>query len=205
MGLYVPLEWEPADELHCDVRLRPEAGIGRVSLVNLRDARMLQASKRLRFLTESAQPLRGSKARLDHFDGHPAARLLLFGFVNRSHAAFANQSIDSVAADRCEEARCTFHRQGSRRHLYRRRIQKTSSSVRLRQERQHFPGDRLVTARSCLEKRLPVALFQLQSRVVQTFDFFPTLSFHENASRPIHDAANSWRTSSRAAPSPRKP
>ena len=65
-----------ADELHGEVRLRAEAGVGRAGFVDLRDARVLQPAERLRFLFEAAQQLRAGKSGLDDLQRDGAARLI---------------------------------------------------------------------------------------------------------------------------------
>src|SRR6185295_3031484 len=56
-----------ANELHGEVRLRPESGVRRARVIDLRDTGMLQASESLGLLSEASQQFRTRKASLDDF------------------------------------------------------------------------------------------------------------------------------------------
>src|SRR5262245_12166648 len=73
----VLLERDSANELHREIRLRAEPGIGSSGLINLSDAGMLQAAERFGFLIEPPQQGRTGHPGLDHFERYGAARMLL--------------------------------------------------------------------------------------------------------------------------------
>ncbi len=148
MGFRIGQERLAADELHRKVRLPAEGGIGGARFIDLRDAGVLQAAQRLRFMFEPPQVLGRGVAGLDYFERHDAARLFLFGFIYRAHAPFAKQANNSIPADGgWKQTLGSFHRStslgGSHRHGPRGniecgRLEKTSLCLRLRQQRSHF-------------------------------------------------------------------
>ena len=89
----------PADILHGEVGLGSETGIGRAGFIDLGNAGMLQSAERLRFLLEPAKQFGTGQAGLDDFQGHSPPGLILFGFIDGAHAAFADQPENPVTAD----------------------------------------------------------------------------------------------------------
>ncbi len=90
-----------ADELHREEWLLAKAGVLGAGFVDLGDTGVLQPPERLGFLFEAPQQIRARQAGLDYLEGNTAIRILLFGFIDGTHAAFAKQSNDSVIADAC--------------------------------------------------------------------------------------------------------
>ena len=75
------------DQFHGEKRLNAETRVGAASLVDLRDAGMLQPAQRLRLLLEAAQHLGAGPGGLDHFERDTAPGLVLLGLVDRAHSA----------------------------------------------------------------------------------------------------------------------
>ena len=99
MGIDMGHERLTADELHGEIRLRPETGIGGASFIDLCDTGVLQASESLGFMFKPPQSFRGAKPRLDHFESDAAARLFLLGFIHAAHATFTKQANNPIPAD----------------------------------------------------------------------------------------------------------
>src|SRR5262245_45523915 len=102
------------NEFHREVRLRPKTSIGRAGVIDARDAGMLQTTQRLRLLFETAQQLRTCEAGLDDLEGDGPAQMILFSFINRAHAAFADKSENPVASDNRMARGCSRSLQGPR-------------------------------------------------------------------------------------------
>ncbi len=88
-----------ADQLHREVGLRPGAGLEGARLVDLRDARVLQAPQHVRFVLEAREHLGRRHAGVDHLERHRAARAVLLGLVDDAHAALAELGEDPVLPD----------------------------------------------------------------------------------------------------------
>ena len=88
-----------ADELHGEVRLETDSGVGGAGLENLRDAGMMQARQRVGLALESVQQLRRCDTRLDDFQRDDPVRPLLLDFVHRAHAALAQQLQNTVGTE----------------------------------------------------------------------------------------------------------
>src|SRR5271169_6748279 len=92
-------ERQPADELHGEIRLRPEAGIVRAGFVDLSDARVLQAAQGLGFVLKPPQSFGRAESWLDDFERPAAARLFLLGLIHGAHTALAQQTNNPIPAD----------------------------------------------------------------------------------------------------------
>jgi hypothetical protein len=90
---------QACNELHCEIRLCAEAGVGSSGFVDLSYPGMLQATKRVGLTFESTQQLGAHKPRLDHFESDDPVGLLLLGEIDASHAAFAKQANNAIVAD----------------------------------------------------------------------------------------------------------
>jgi hypothetical protein len=94
---------------------------------------MVKASESLKFALEAAHQFRAGESRLQDFDRYFAARLVLFGFVNGAHAAFAKQANDALVADLREFPVGGGRRGGGRRSVDRKRsleVRRLGLSVR---------------------------------------------------------------------------
>jgi len=89
-------------------------------------------------------------------------------------------------------------RQGLGRHLQGRLSQKTSRSLSLRQQRLHFPAQRIIPGAGFIEKLRALTRITLDGVVVQAFDFEPALTLHSASPCSTPAAANSWQTSNPA-------
>ena len=96
LGRGVGEERLATDKFHGEVRLWAGPTISGGGFVNLRDAGVLESTKRQRFLFEAAKQLTADKAGFDHLQGDGAARLLLFRLEHGSHAAFTENSDDAI-------------------------------------------------------------------------------------------------------------
>jgi hypothetical protein len=104
------------DKLHGKIRLRPEAGIRCACFVDLRNAGVLEAAERLRFLFESPEKIDAGKARLDDLQCNGAPWIVLLGFVYGPHPSFAEEAEDPIASQGAGNprriTRAGFHRHG---------------------------------------------------------------------------------------------
>ena len=91
------------DDLHGEERLEPEPGIGRAGLIDLGDARMLEAAERLGFLLEAAKKFRAGPGGLDDLQRDSAPRLILLGLIHGPHPAFTQKADDPVTPDAWRE------------------------------------------------------------------------------------------------------
>src|SRR5262245_59870137 len=80
------------NELHCEVRLRTEAGVGGARLVDLRDTRVLQATEGLRFQLKASDEVGTSQAGVDHFKSDDAMWTVLLRLIHRSHSSSAQKA-----------------------------------------------------------------------------------------------------------------
>jgi len=87
------------NKLHCEVRLRAEAGIRSPGFIDLGNPGMLQAAERVGFLLEATHQLGVHKPRPDDFEGNYSVRVFLLGQIDTAHAAFAKQAKDAIVAD----------------------------------------------------------------------------------------------------------
>src|SRR5580704_6410381 len=87
------------DELHGEEGLYAEAGVGAAGFVNLRNARMVEATQRLRLLFKAAQQFRAGPRGPNDLEGDAASRLILLGLVDGAHSTFAQQAEDVITSD----------------------------------------------------------------------------------------------------------
>ena len=59
----------------------------------------MEEAKQVRLLLKSAERVSGGPARPNHLQRNGTPRVVLFAFVDRSHAAFANPAKDAVMPD----------------------------------------------------------------------------------------------------------
>ena len=171
------------DELHREMRLRTEAGIGGAGLVDLRDARMLQPAERLRLALEAAQELRVGQAWLDDFQRDDPARVILFRLVDRAHASFADQAQHPVTPDgrrQPSRRRGGGARRTGRdpRRLPHRRVEDAFALSRLQQQRFHFPLQLGIVRADPGEERGAIARRMFQDALTDVLHALPAFGSH---------------------------
>jgi hypothetical protein len=87
------------NDFHGKKRLRAESGVAGARFVDLGDARVVQTAEGLKLEFKSPESFRTSPSGLDDFEGNVAPWLILLGFVNRAHPAFAEKANDAITAD----------------------------------------------------------------------------------------------------------
>src|SRR5688572_6634173 len=92
--------WESVDELHCKVRLSTKTRVGCPRFVDLRDAWMLEPAEGLRFLFKAEDRFGTGHAGLNDLQCNGPAWMLLFRFIDDTHAAFPDHPENSVSSDR---------------------------------------------------------------------------------------------------------
>ena len=93
------IEPASAHELHREVRLRTEPGVGDASLVDLRYAVVLQTSEELVLVLETPQHRGRGDAGPDDLEGDTPSRPLLFSLVDDAHRAFSDERDDAEGSD----------------------------------------------------------------------------------------------------------
>ncbi len=87
------------DQLHGEEGLLPHRPFGDAHLVDLGDARMLQARQHFGLVLEPSQQLRRREARPHELESHLAAGPLLLRSIDGPHAPFAQQIDDAEPTD----------------------------------------------------------------------------------------------------------
>jgi hypothetical protein len=80
--------------------LGAETGFSGASLIDLRDAGMVQSAESLELQFEAAQQFVTGPGGLNHLQCDRASRLVLLGLIDRTHSALAQEAKDAVASDR---------------------------------------------------------------------------------------------------------
>ena len=122
---HVLVEPPAANELHREVRLRPVAGLLDPGLVDLGDARVVEAAEELVLELEPPQYVGRHHARADDLQRDAPLRPLLFRLVDDAHRAFADRREDPERAD-------ARRRSAARRRAERRRRVGIRHSIRRR-------------------------------------------------------------------------
>ena len=99
VGLAIGEQSLAMDQFHGEVGLVTEGRFRGAGVVDLRDPRVLQSAKGLRFVLKSTQHLSSGVAGADDLERDSALWMLLLGLVDGSHAALAKQAKDPVAAN----------------------------------------------------------------------------------------------------------
>ena len=97
--LGVGVEREAVDELHGEVGLETEGRVLSSGVEDGGDIGMLEKSEDFGFEVEAFEGGRGKVAGTNDLEGDDAVGLLLDGFVDRAHAAFADEADDDVGPD----------------------------------------------------------------------------------------------------------
>ena len=88
-----------AHQLHREVRLDAVTRLGDARVVDLRDARVLQAAEDLGFVLEAAQMRRAGQPGTNHLQRDAAMGPILLRLVDDAHRAFADDAEDAIRAD----------------------------------------------------------------------------------------------------------
>src|SRR5208282_5064581 len=92
-------QWAATNDFHGKVRLGAESGISGSSLVDLRDAGVMEAAERLELPLEAAEDFRAGPGCFDDLQCDATAGLVLLSLVHRSHSTLAQQANDPIASD----------------------------------------------------------------------------------------------------------
>lgn len=92
-------QWQSTDQLHGEIWLRPQAGLGSACFVNAGDSWMLQTAEYLGFLREPPQQLRTRQCRLNDLQMRPYGEDDPVGLINGPHTALADQSKNAISAN----------------------------------------------------------------------------------------------------------
>src|SRR5215831_17826028 len=87
------------DEFHREVRLGTKSRVRRARLVDLSNAGMLKPTQSLGLALEAPQQVLAGETRFDYFQSDGAAWMVLFGLIDGSHPAFADQTEHTIPTD----------------------------------------------------------------------------------------------------------